>query len=424
MQSRDIIFRRVRRSMIVGLLLSVLGNRVVEYGFHALTAADIVPVIFLVVISSLGRIIVIGYPIYAKFLSKYSPDKTLAFTDICEGCLSALACVWIVVMPHHAVYVVVIYMVVDTFLVPVTDIAEEYYGAYFAQIDEKTALTFNASLHSALAISGFIVGGGVGALLAGVSIAGLMLVNSILSFIGGGFRYTARHLYPVPAPVHADAEEHSLLGVRMPVRQFIHDILLSGPASPLLSLTVALAGTMTGELFFLWVAGQGIADILILGYKLDAFSGMGVTLTVFGIGAAVGPHVGRYLKKFVRTEYTLRIISLMSVILISGMALWVSMGVIPPTILLLFVFLLAVLGRARLIVLETHRQVYFKGKQFARIMSWSFSFGALGTILGLNIGYWFNQANNPLPCLIIGAILWAIITPIVSSTRVSRRIQI
>lgn len=411
------LFAKVRRAMIAGLVLSTLGNRVVEYGFQALTAADVVPVLALVVISSLGHAVVFFYPLYAKILGRFSPDKALAATDAAEGAFSVLTCLWIIVFPQQAVHAVIIYLLIDLLLAPVTDIAEEYYGAHFAQVDEDTALAFNASLYSMLAISGFIVGGLAGSFLAGLSILVLMAANTVLSFAGAGLRYTARHLYPVPPPDEVEAEDYSALGQQVPLKQFMHDMLRSGPASPLISAALALTGTMTGELFLLWVASQGVAGVHIPGVGAGAFTGMGLTLAVFGVGAAIGPHIGKYLKRFTHTEYTLRLLAVLSVVITGALALWIGVGTVPAAVLLLFTLLIAALSRARMIVLDTHRQAYFKGKQFARIMSWSFAFSAVGTVAGLQVGYWLNQANNPVPCLIIGTILWVVITPVVSSTR-------
>ena len=79
-----------------------------------------------------------------------------------------------------------------------------------------------------------------------------------------------------------------------------------------------------------------------------------------------------------------------------------------------FVLAITILNRARMVVLETFRQAEFKGTRFVRIMSWSYSFGALGTILGLQIGYWLHLSTQPVACLFIGGILWVFIGVIVN----------
>lgn len=50
-----------------------------------MTAAGVVSVGVLVVISSLGQISVFSFPLYARFLKKKSPDLALIAVDIIEA---------------------------------------------------------------------------------------------------------------------------------------------------------------------------------------------------------------------------------------------------------------------------------------------------------------------------------------------------
>mgnify|MGYP001722618395 CR=1 FL=1 len=406
---RAILIRRTRRIMVFGLLLSTLGNNTVEYGFNALTAAGVVSVGAFLTLSVLRRLSAFAFPVIAKLMGKHSPDKVLIACDSTETVLSVLAFTITLLAPHQAIWAVYAYTLIDLLILAFTDIAEEFYGAHFAQINEDTAMAFNASLSTIQAIVNFVVAGLAGSLLAGVSIPTLLAVNTALSLTAALFRARARHTYPVPPPTTINASQFAATGHKEPLRQFLHDLFTSGPASPLVSLAIAFAGTMSGELFILWAANHGPA-VPLPGTDNTAYAGMGLVLTVFGLGAAFGPQAGE-------TAPILRTAALFSAALTGALATGILTDTILPPLIPVFVFLNAAASRARAVVLETHRQAYFRGAQFARIMSWSFTFSAAGTLLGLLVGYLLGQAYNPVPCLLIGTALWLAIAPIVSSRR-------
>ena len=395
--------------MVFGLLLSTLGNNTVEYGFNALTAAGVVSVGAFLTLSVLRRLSAFAFPVIAKLMGKHSPDKVLIACDSTETVLSVLAFTITLLAPHQAIWAVYAYTLIDLLILAFTDIAEEFYGAHFAQINEDTAMAFNASLSTIQAIVNFVVAGLAGSLLAGVSIPTLLAVNTALSLTAALFRARARHTYPVPPPTTINASQFAATGHKEPLRQFLHDLFTSGPASPLVSLAIAFAGTMSGELFILWAANHGPA-VPLPGTDNTAYAGMGLVLTVFGLGAAFGPQAGE-------TAPILRTAALFSAALTGALATGILTDTILPPLIPVFVFLNAAASRARAVVLETHRQAYFRGAQFARIMSWSFTFSAAGTLLGLLVGYLLGQAYNPVPCLLIGTALWLAIAPIVSSRR-------
>ena len=413
---RAILMRRTRRIMVFGLLLSTLGNNTVEYGFNALTAAGVVSVGALLTLSALRRLSAFAFPVIAKLMGKHSPDKVLIACDSTETVLSALALTITLLAPHQAIWAVYAYTLIDLLILAFTDIAEEFYGAHFAQINEDTAMAFNASLSTIQAIVNFVVAGLAGSLLAGVSIPTLLAVNTALSLKAALFRARARHTYPVPPPTTINASQFAATGHKEPLRQFLHDLFTSGPASPLVSLAIAFAGTMSGELFILWAANHGPA-VPLPGTDNTAYTGMGLVLTVFGLGAAFGPQAGKWLRQAGETAPILRTAALFSAALTGALATGILTDTILPPLIPVFIFLNAAASRARAVVLETHRQTYFRGAQFARIMSWSFTFSAAGTLLGLLVGYLLGQAYNPVPCLLISTALWLAIAPIVSSRR-------
>ena len=100
-------------------------------------------------------------------MGKHSPDKVLIACDSTETVLSALALTITLLAPHQAIWAVYAYTLIDLLILSFTDIAEEFYGAHFAQINEDTAMAFNASLSTIQATVNFVVAGIAGSLLAG-----------------------------------------------------------------------------------------------------------------------------------------------------------------------------------------------------------------------------------------------------------------
>lgn len=401
---------KARRLMIIGLIASVFGNYVVEAGFSAFTASGTIAVSSLVLLKTIEQIIVFAFPLYARIVGKFSPDKALITVDLTEAGMSALALCLTVIKPEFAIGCLFLYMLLDALVAPVSDLADEFYGAALAEIDEKAALAFNATLYSALAFLGFVVGGPLGSFFASVSVEILLLTNIILSLCGAGLRGFARTKFAATPILEIDDEEYLATGSRLPVKDFVRDLFVSGPASPLLSLLIRIASAMTGELFLLWVAGVSAER----NSTLNAFSGMAIVLAVFGFGAMLGPLVGRWLRKMSSARMMLFASAIFAGLLILLFACYEAIVGSKLVWALSLVFLITVLNRARLVVLETYRQTEFKGTRFVRIMSWSYSFGALGTILGLQIGYWLKLASNPVPCLLVGGVLWIFIGIIVN----------
>ncbi|MBO9706360.1 MAG: hypothetical protein J7474_12750, partial [Arthrobacter sp.] len=63
--------------MIAGLVISVLGNRLMDGGVDSLTVAGVLPVAWIVISTSAGKVIEFGFPLYARFLQRWSPDTAL-----------------------------------------------------------------------------------------------------------------------------------------------------------------------------------------------------------------------------------------------------------------------------------------------------------------------------------------------------------
>ncbi|MEW6904127.1 MFS transporter [Trueperella pyogenes] len=401
---------KARRLMIVGLIASVFGNHVVNAGFNALAASGTIAVSALVVLKTIEQIIVFAFPLYARIVGKISPDKALIGVDLTEAGMSAIALTVTLFRPDLAIACLFTYVLLDALIAPVSDLADKFYGAAIANVDEKAALAFNATFYSWLAFLGFVIGGPIGSFFASISVEALLLTNVILSLSGAGLRAFARTTFAVQLIVDVDDEEYTVTGTRLPVKEFLVDLFASGPASPLLSLLIRIASAMTGELFLLWVAGVSAER----SSHMNAFSGMGLVLAVFGVGAMIGPMAGRWLRKISSTRTILLASALFSGAILSLFAI-IEVAVGAPFVLALtFVLAVTILNRARLVVLETFRQTEFTGTRFVRIMSWSYSFGALGTILGLQIGHWLHLSSQPVACLFTGAALWIFIGKVVN----------
>lgn len=104
-----------------------------------------------------------------------------------------------VIYPEQATNAVIAFVVIDLFLSPISDIADEFYGAKLAEAGEDEALAFNASLYSLLGLLGLVIASPLGAVLSGFSVSVLLFSNIILSFslFGAAFRSVARRSAPV-----------------------------------------------------------------------------------------------------------------------------------------------------------------------------------------------------------------------------------
>lgn len=385
--------------MIAGLVVSVLGNRLVDGGVDGLVAAGTIPVAWIALSTSASSIIQFALPGYAMLLQRISPDLALITEDLVEAGAACCAVAAIAFLPDHSTIVLICYLCLLLLLFPISDIADEIYGAKLAEKSDEAALAFNASLYTWLAITGFLIAVPLGALIASLSISALLICNILLSLSGAALRAYARRTAPIKPLVGTDVDEWSLTGQKQPVRQFLHDLLLSGPASPLISCVLAIIGAMSGHLLLIWAAS------LIPGNR---FTAMSIVLTVFGIAAAIGPLVSRFANRFGRTDRLLTISSLVSMANISWFI--VVLILFTPNIYATFAFIVinVSVSRFRNVVLETHRQTFFRGTQYSRVTSWSYAFGAGGTLIGIMSAYGLGLQDDPKWSLIVALSLWSI----------------
>lgn len=399
---------RARRWMVSGLVVSVLGNRLIDGGLDSLAASAVVPIYWLVLLTSAGKIIEFALPAYASVLKRWSPDKILIIEDLMEMVSGIVVVGLMAVWPVQQVNLLICYLGFMLFTAPVSDIADEFYGAKLAETSADHALSFNASLYSWLGIAGFIVAVPLGALVAGLSISALVTANVVLSGLGALLRLNARRKYPAK-PLHdADSEDFSPLGQAQPLVQFLHDLFRSGPASPAVNFVLQTIGALTGHLVLIWAASRS---------ALQPPEAMAMVLFVFGLAATFGPLMARSIGRRFPTELLLSATGLASVVNIGWFVIVLFCESANFASALVFVFLNVVLARLRTVVLETHRQTFFTKAQYSRVMSWSYTFGAAGTLMGLQLAYALGASQNPAWAGIVAIGLWVLISAVVRSKR-------
>ncbi|MBO9706337.1 MAG: MFS transporter, partial [Arthrobacter sp.] len=330
----------------------------------------------------------------------------LIVEDGIEAGAGILAVIAIAVWPEREVLVLLAYLALMLVLYPVADIADEFYGAKLAEVSPDHALTFDASLYAWLGVLGFVVAVPAGALLAGVSVAMLILLNVLLSAGGMVLRLHARRNHPVGPLISADPEEFTAVGQPQPARQFLHDVFRSGPASPAVALILQVIGGLTGHLVLLWVASTA---------TFPAPQAMAVVLLVFGVAATVGPLLSTWIARSLPTPSLLMITAILSALNLVWFAVVVFAGPVNFTVGLVFVFLNVTLNKLRTVVLETHRQTFFSGSQYSRVMSWSYAAGAAGTLLGVQLAYALGAASNPGWSVVLALVMCLMVAFVVRS---------
>ena len=396
--------------MVSALIISVLGNRILDGGENALVAAGIIPAFWIVFSTTAGKSIEFIFPLYAKFLKNKSPANSLILEDSLEVIFSFVTLILIALDPERQYVYFISYMFCLVFLYPITDISSEFYGAKLAQQNPDEALKFNANLYMYLSASGFLVAAPLGAMLSSKPLYIIMFINIILSSLSIFIRKYANDINYLGPVEEVDDSDYSLLGEKTSKKVFLNDLLTSGPASPLLNLILQVAGALCGQLFIIWTVQQ--AEIY------EEYS-MSITLFVFGLAATLGPYIsGKISNKFSASKL-FRVTSLLSAantLIIIAVIIFLEKNYV-YVICTCLIFSGTVISRLRNVSLETHRQVFYSGSQYTRIMSWSFAFGVFGSILGLQIAYYLDILSNPIPSLAFSLFLWFISAIFVNSKK-------
>ena len=382
--------------MTAGLVVSILGTRLVEGGSDGLVALGVLPVLWISVLTTFGELVSFASPFIAKVTARFSPARVLVSSDLAEALLSGVALVALILAPGWTTPVLLGYLLLAAVFPAVTDVVEEFYGQQLAQADVKQALTFNASVYSALAFVGIVIAMPLGNILAGVSITVLITGNLVLSALGTLLRLVSSRTVVTPPATDQDLEDFGVLGERMTARVFVHDLWATGAASPLFSFLLQVGGTIGGVFVYLAVAQRA---------PVDPAAALASVIAMFGVGATVGPWVGRALSArgdirrlvwlvLVATVAFLVIVAGLLSVLDAGAAWWTGLA---------YALVLGILSRTRAVLTTTLRQQDYRGTRFARIMSWSFAATALGAVVGSWLALALGATQHPSLALLVQA---------------------
>lgn len=380
----------------MGLVVSVIGTRTIEGGSDGAVAGDLLPIFWIAVLLTFGELVSFSSPLVAAAASRFSPAKVLVASDFAEAVMSTVAVIVLLLWPSATVPILVTYLLCAAVFPAVGDVVEEFYGQQLAQIDVSEALTFNASIYSVLAFVGLVIAMPFGSILSGLSILALIGTNAAFSWLGAAFRLVSARTVITPPVKDQDLEDFDALGARMSVGEFLHDLWRSGFASPLYSFIEQVGATMGGIFVYLAIASHS---------GIDPTSALASVVATFGVGATIGPWVGRILAARFNTRALLIAMTIATVVLLvifatvfdftEGFVFWCA-G-------LAYALILGVASRARGTVITTLRQREYRGNRFSTIMSWSFSATALGAIVGGWLAVTIRAVEHPSVAILVSA---------------------
>jgi len=374
--------------MTAGLIVSIMGTRLIEGGSDGSVALGVLPLIWVAALTTFGELLSFASPLMARWAGRYSPAKVLVWSDFAEAMLSAAALLLILVLPESTVPVLVVYLLAAAIFPALTDVVEEFYGQQLAQADVDQAMTFNATIYSVLAFVGIVLAMPLGSLVAGLSIALLIALNAVLSLGGTAFRLVSARTVVTPPVSEQDIDDFGGLGERMRLRDFVRDLFATGPASPVVGLVTQIGATAAGIFVYLWIASR---------MPLDPAAGLALVIASFGLGATAGPWIGQRLHK--RIPLTRALESVYTVTIAGLILLAVTLPILPDPaawlVGLLFALGIGIASRARGVLTVTLRQQDFRGERFSRVMSWSFALTALGAIIGSWLGVALRIDQHP-----------------------------
>lgn len=379
---------RARRWMTAGLVVSILGTRLIEGGSDGLVALGVLPVLWVAVLTTAGELISFASPAIARFFSRFSPAGVLVASDLAEAGASALALIALLAFPSALVPILATYLLIAVVFPAITDVVEEFYGQQLAQADPDEAMTFNASIYSILAFVGIVVAMPLGSVLAGASVMILLAGNLVLSALGASLRFVSARTVVTPALVEQDLEDFDMWGDSMGVRRFLTDLFRTGVASPLFSFLTQTGATIGGVFVYLAVAAES---------TLEPTVALALVVGAFGVGATIGPWVGKYLSGRGDLRRLVVAVSLTTaaLLVLVAAALSVARGEAIWWVGIGYALMIGVLSRSRAVLTTTLRQREFRGERFGRIMSWSFAATALGAIVGSWLAVAMHAATEP-----------------------------
>lgn len=395
------VLARARRWMTLGLVVSIIGTRIIEGGSDGTVAAGVLPVVWIAVFATFGQVLAFASPLLSRLFSRYNPASVLVLSDLAEAVLSIAAVAALLIIPDQTTGVLVAYLLLAALFPAVTDIVEEFYAQQLAQLDEKQALSFNTAIYSVLGFVGLVMGMPAGAWLSGQSVIGLIAANAILSLGGTAFRFVSAKTVVTPPVLEQDLEDMSPLGERMSPRQFVVDLVKTGPASPGVAFLTQFGATVGGIFVYLWLAAN---------MPWEPSTALALIIACFGVGATIGPFAAPLLRRYWSVRGSLIITYSATVVLLVVAAVAVplleagghwGLG-------LIYVALIGVMSRSRSVLTTTLRQQSYRGSRFSRIMGWAFALVALAEIAGSWLAVAVSAPERPAVALLLYALCIAI----------------
>lgn len=402
------VITRARRWMAMGLLLSVLGSRVVDGSSDGLVAVGVLPLVWLAIIRSWQEALTFISPVLARLFRRFDPGRVLVLSDLTEASVAGAFLVAMTCFSGRATPLLVAYFVVTAVFPAVGDVVEELYAHRVAAIDHAQALKFNAGIYSALAFFGLVFAMPAGAALAGLSVNVIVAVNLGFSFIGSGFRWFSSRT-SLPA-VGDTADPHDTAAVARPrrSRRFVGDLLTSGPGSPIVEFVIRFGSTVAGVFVYLWIAHA------MPGSNAGALA---IVMVCFGVGATLGPWIAVLVRRRLPLDRAIERTYLAGCVLLA-----IAITVVTETpntfawkFMLGYVVLCGVWSRVAAVLTTTSRQMTVGGTQFARIMGWAFTFGSAGALLGAWAGAALSLPAHP--ALALGIHLATVVVALVAIRR-------
>jgi hypothetical protein len=407
-------FRRVRRSMAVGLLASLSGSFVVAGVIPGAVAAGALSIVWLPVIQSVETIEDMGSPAVSRLLRDRNPGNVLVACEAFDvlACAVALALIYAASIRPATVFIA--YVLVASVVPLFVDVAEELFTSEIARISRFEALRFNISIYAMIGFAGSLVAKPLGSLLATVALPAALGINLIASLVGLLLRLrsvrsvsalekkSARSAPimdtdgPAPAAAHVSAPLRKIFGA-------------GGPGSPAVSGLLACSTAIVTGYLAQWVARA----------MPRPSAALAALLVATGIGATVGPYLARPASVGDRFTAGARLL-LAARIAVLGAILAVAMttvagGTARFVAMLVLVACFGATVVASSVVQATARQVQYQGHALAQAVGWSHSAAAAGTLVGawcgLALGVQRSPAAGILSAVVVALLAMARLTP-------------
>lgn len=417
------LLRRAQTFMVLGFIASYIGSELIDGAVSGSVALGALAVIWVPFYQTLTQAEDMLAVVVTRWLERFPPTRVLFGIEAIDLLVTVAALVIVMIFPETALWVLIGYLVVVSPLPLFVDIAEELYLNDLGQFDESVVLRGNVLISTATAIAGSIMGRPLGVVLGALSVMVLLALSALMSLTALLLRhFSVRQFDPSSSAKKStdqesdSAEEFSSakrarkqLSFWQRARVWRAELLsggyLSATAAGFCTLTLAVTGSYLG----IWIArGAQQTEITIR---------MSVVMLLLGITAVAVPLVsGWFMKRWSDAKHSLAywvlVVATAGFILAFIGALcsqhWGSdrMLVVPG-------FLVVTGGlMAFSFIASTARQAVLKTAQFRRVIGWVFTLSALGSFIGVWLGFMFQVVENPIPGLLLSGLICLALTAV------------